>query len=291
MQATFAPTVPPIERAPRPEMLGKFVPTSIRRLPPVTRMHRPLQVALHGFISAGIFPLLQLRTRLNDYITLEQQQLELAAELTACHVDADDAKEVTDAAKNATASKSLKLIGDLTMLGAIAAIIIFLQQHGWTIAAVKQFYFRPPNPADPFAMAWLTLVSASYLLAIARINRHIVRLQQFTLAFNAATEGRCDPIGLPRLVWGVRPLHMIVAVPLMLLWAIWALPMLLAWGAYQSFAYSSDANFRADLSDRLTRLSGVPPVVDRAGMCSNPACGQPLSWEAKFCPRCGRAVQ
>ncbi len=291
MPAAFAPNIPPIPRAPRSELLGKFVPTSIRRLPPVTKMLRPLQVAFYGFFSAGIMPLLQLRTRLNEYTSLEQQQLELAAELVACHVDADDAQVVTAAAKNATSSRALRAFGDATMLGAIVSIVIFMQQHGWTLDAVRRLYFYPPNFADPFATAWLGLLSASYLLAIARVNRHVVRLQQFALAFNAAAEGRCDPIPLPRLVWGARPLHVIVAIPLMMLWAVWALPMLLAWGAYHSFAFRSDAIFRADLSDRLTRLSGVPPVVSRAGVCTNPACGKPLSWEAKFCPRCGRAVQ
>ncbi len=253
-------------------------------------MKRPLQVGLFGFFSAGIIPLLQLRTRLHEYTTLERQQVELASELAACHVPAIAAQELDRAAKMVHPSLLLARLLDLTTLGAIVAVLVALQQGGWSREAIKQFLFYPPTSLGTAGQVWFGLITISYILVHVRINRHLAQLQQFALAFNAATEGRTAPIAPVESVSGVRVGHMLVAIVLMLLWAIWALPMMLAWGAYQTFVFKTDARFRTDLSDRLVTLSGVSPVVDKAGLCDNPSCAQPLPWGAAFCPRCGRRI-
>jgi hypothetical protein len=69
----------------------------------------------------------------------------------------------------------------------------------------------------------------------------------------------------------------------------WAIPMMLAWGAYTQLLTSSDAPFRVELSSRLESLSGVTPVI-QAKVCANPACAQRLPEEAQFCTRCGHRV-
>lgn len=271
-------------------MLGRFVPTSLRRIPPVARVKRPLQVGLLGLFSAGIIPLLQLRTRLHEYTSLQRQQLELASELVACHVPVTAAHELDRATKMLHPSALLARLLDLTTLAAIVAVLVALQQGGWSRDAIKQFLFYPPTAISTAAQVWFGLITLSYILVHVRINRHLVQLQHFALAFNAATEGRTAPIAPVESVSGIRVGHMLVAIVLMLLWAIWALPMMLAWGAYHTFVYQTDARFRTELADRLVTLSGVTPVVDKAGLCDNPACAQPLPWGAAFCPRCGRSV-
>jgi hypothetical protein len=177
------------------------------------------------------------------------------------------------------------------MLGAIVAVIVAMQQGGWTRDAVRGFVLQAPDLRNPAIATWLGLVSAGYLLCLASIHRHVARLQQFALAFNASVDPNVGHIPIPKLPWWrVKPAYLIVAVAMMLLWSIWALPMMLAWGAWHGFVYRADAAFRNDLADRLTQLSGVAPVVDRASQCRNPACGASLSDDARFCPRCGSKV-
>ncbi len=287
MGASFSPPLPPVASPARAELLGKFVPTSISRMPPVARMLRPLQVGFFGFFTAGILPLLQLRSRLGEYISLERQQLDLAAELAGCHLDSIAADEIARAASKIVTPKWIAYLSDLSMIGAIIAVIASLQINQWTAAAFKQFLFIRAGQLDQAALSWLVLISISYLFLYFRINRHVAQLQHFALAFNAANENRFSPIAIPKQVWGIRFGHLLVAGIMLFYSAVWGVPMMLAWAAYQTFVYKVDAQFRADLSNRLQQLSGVDPVVDRAGLCRNPGCEQMLTWDARFCPRCG----
>jgi hypothetical protein len=175
-------------------------------------------------------------------------------------------------------------------MATIVAFIWAMTDLGWTFDAYRHLMLSAPAYLPESGIAWFGLVTISYVLMHMRINRHVSRLNDFALAFNASTEGRFPPIYAPQFTWGFRIGHLIVAGVLMLLWAVWALPMLVAWGAYQTFVQKVDVRFRADLSNRLQQLSGVVPVVKRAGICNNPGCDQPLPPEAHFCPRCGQRV-
>lgn len=290
MASTFAPTLPARVEPGRAEMLGRFVPTAISRIPPVARIKRPIQVAFFGILSAGIIPLLQLRRRVTEYVSLEQQQLDLAAELGACHLEPTAAQELSRAAERAKPSGVVDALADVALVGTIVFSMLAMTDLGWSLDAYRHLMLTSPTDLPQSAAAWFVAVCLSYVLLHLRINRHASRLHDFALAFNASTEGRLSPIYAPQFTWGVRVGHLIVAGVLMFFLALWALPMLLAWGAFQTFVQKVDVRFRSDLSNRLQQLSGVTPVVKRAGICNNPGCDQPLPPEARFCPRCGQRV-
>jgi hypothetical protein len=285
------PALPPVPRPPRAELLGKLVPSSVRRLPAIARPLGPFRLAWTSILTLGVLPLIQLRERQHRTIVLQQQQIELASELLAAHVPADDAKIVQEAAVATRPSKALAGLSGVVMLAAIACAFVAIQQQSWSIDAFKQLLFHPPSPNRPFALAWLAMLTAGYGLCWVQLNNHIGKLQQFTLAFNAVAGERASPMAPPPLVFGVRPLHILVAAVMMLFWMLWALPMMLAWAAFRSFVLRSDRTFRTQLADRLTTISGEKPVVGDVDCCRNPHCRAPAPVEARYCPRCGKSVR
>ena len=130
----------------------------------------------------------------------------------------------------------------------------------------------------------------SYLLTIVQANQQLVAMQQYALAFNAVLSGRAQPIDGPPLVWGLRPLYVLAGVALAAFGLVWALPMTLAWAALADFSQNAARDFRVQLAERMTDLSGVDPVMPTSDLCANPDCRNALPIEAMYCPRCGRPV-
>lgn len=291
MRLEFSPPIPTRAPADRALLLGRFVPAAVNRVPPVARVKGPLYVLFWGVLTAGILPLFQLRRRLNETFTLQAQQLELAGELVSCHLNPDDVSEITRAVEALGKDTALQTLTDILILGSMMALIGAFNLSGWSIDSYTHLLFQSPADQNIAGMWWFGLVCMSYLLLHARINRHISRLQDFALAFNATTEGRVPAIRLPRSTWGFRVWPVFLSgFMILVVGGLWIIPMLLAWSAFQTFIREIDTRFRSDLSDRLEQISGVAPVIRRAGVCQNPGCDQPLLPEARFCPRCGRPV-
>lgn len=275
---------------PRPDLLGRFVPTAIARVPPSARLERPIKLAFMGLLSAGFLPYLQLRNRLRNVISLERQQLDLASELLAAHLPEQEIPPLTESVARVHASKPIGWLADLCFTGALGSAVVWLAQHGWTSAALRTWYFTPPQSDDRLGVAALVLLVLAYVLQHVQTNRHVSTLQQYALAYNAVLDGRAAKVSSPALVWGIRPLYLIVGAVMMYFGLLWSLPMMLSWAAFRSFITRSDRLFRADLSTSLQAVSGVAPVVESAELCHNPQCRQPLPEDARFCPRCGRVV-
>jgi hypothetical protein len=287
----FAPAVLPVVAPPRGELLGRLVPTAVRRMPPVARPAGPLRLVWTSVLTLGVLPLIQLRDRLRRTILLQQQQLELAAELLTRSTPPDDAKFVEEAARAAHPSKALSGLSGVAMLGAIGCLLGALQAWGWTWASIKSLLLEPPTATSPFALGWLACLTAGYGLCWISLNHHVGRLQQFALAFNAVAGEKATPVQPPAFVYGVRPLYLLVAAAMMWLWMLWALPMMLAWAAHRTFVHRGDHVFRAQLADALTALSGERPVVADVDRCRNPLCGAPVGSTARYCPRCGKSAR
>lgn len=291
MRMEFSPPIPSHESPDRRLLLGRFVPAAVNRVPPVARVKGTLHVLFFGVLTAGIFPLFQLRKRLNETFLLQAQQLELAAELVVCHSDPQEALEMTRASGAVGKDTGFQTLTDILILGSLVALIGALNQSGWTIRSYTHLLFQSPSDQPVWGLWWFGLVCMSYLMLHARINRHISRLQDFALAFNTITHERVPPVYLPRPTWGLRVMTVILSGSMIVLvGGLWVIPMFLAWGAFQTFVLDIDTRFRSDLSDRLQQLSGIIPVVRRPGVCQNPGCDQPLLPETRFCPRCGRPV-
>lgn len=275
---------------PRPDLLGRFVPTAISRVPPSARLEGPIKLGVVGFLTAGFLPYLQLRTRLGNVLSLERQQLELGNELLAGHLAPDDLRPIEESTVRVAPSKPIGWIADLCFVGALGCAVAWLVQQGWTSDALRAWYLHPPPPDVPLAAGSLVLLILAYVLQHVQINRHISNLQQYALAYNAVLEDRSPRVAPPSLVTGVRPIYLLVGAAMMYFGLLWALPMMLSWAAFRSFILRSDRLFRADLSTSLQAISGVAPVVEAAELCHNPLCRQPLPEDARFCPRCGRVV-
>lgn len=280
--STFDPIVPPIATAARPEMLGRFVPTAMRRYSPVAKVQRPVRILLLGLLSAGMVPLLQLRERWTRTTNLQAQQFDLSAELLACHIESP---EVTAAAKAIRPSKFLTFLSGVAVLTAIVAAIAALTYYGWSLAGINKLYLQ--RPTDAFAWTWLISLSAGYLIVMWQINQHVAQQQDFALAYNATVEGKAPTIAAPPFVWGLLPVHLLIAGLMMYLWMLWGLPMMLAWAAFASFSQRSDPHFRIQIARSLEIVSGVEPVVGNADTCANLDCRGPMPETAMFCPRCG----
>jgi hypothetical protein len=271
-------------------MLGRFVPAAVRRQPPMARNLTPFRVALLGILTAGVVPLLQLRSRIAAIATLQQQQLELASELAGCHLDPTDAAELQRAAKRVNFPKGFVILSGLLAIAALVAAIAYMGDHGWYVHNYKRLILEPPSGRSPVQIVWMGTLTAGYLLLYSQLLRHAAGLQQFALALTATTDGRLQPIPSPPPPLGLKPVHIGVALVMMYFGMLWALPMLLAWGAYTQFLGRADGPFRDALSDRLEALSGVAPVIVPALRCPNPKCLASLPDEAQYCPRCGQSV-
>lgn len=291
MKMEFSPPIPTREPPDRRFLLGRFVPAAVKRVPPVARVKGPMYVLFWGILTAGIVPLFQLRRRLNETFSLQAQQLELAAELVSCYSDPQETSEITRVSQALGKDTGFQTLTDILILGSLVALIGALNQSGWTMDSYTHLLFQSPADQLIWGLWWFGLVCVSYLLLHARINRHIARLQDFALAFNAITHERVPQVYLPRPTWGLRIWSGVLSgFVILMVGGLWILPMILAWGAFQTFVQEMDTRFRSDLSERLERLSGITPVIRRAGVCQNPGCEQSLLPEARFCPRCGRPV-
>lgn len=269
------------------ELLGRFVPSALRRTPPTAKVWRLSRVAVLGFLTAGFWPCRALQVRLRQTLTLNAQQCGLAVQLLQKHWPADDVALVDEAAAGMNVSHAWLNASAVLMLAALALLVYWVADHHYDLAAVQQWWLRAPLPRDGVAWASAGCLSAAYLLLIVQINRQLVAMQQFALAFNAAAADKAGPIEPPPLVWGLKPAHLVVGVAGAVIGLVWALPMMLAWAAFAAFVRDAAYGFRVRLADRLASVGGVDPVVSLADLCPNPDCRHSLPFDAVFCPRCG----
>jgi len=221
-------------------------------------------------------------------VILQSQQIDLATELLAAH-EVQDIGVVKAAAANVTEQRGLERLMHLCVSSAMICAAASLFTNGWTREAFAQLLLRPPLMNDIGAIACLAFVTAACLLSLLMMNRHTVALQQYALAFNAQQPETKSPIAPPGLVFGLKPLHVIVAFVMAWFGVLWGVPAMLAWGAFGQMAYGTTQQFRVALADRLQEISGIEPVAREGNTCTAPGCGAAIPMSAAFCSRCGRA--
>jgi hypothetical protein len=149
--------------------------------------------------------------------------------------------------------------------------------------------------SDPLALLqsvfgiWSAVLILGYLIHLLHVQAHFSAVRRFLVRFNAvlALSGvRTVPLPrrsvMPGIIWLAGGLVMTV------FGAWWAVPMVLA-GSYQRRdAYRMHRDLGKILADRVEVLSQVKATPDVR--CLTPRCHALLRPDARFCPRCGSAV-
>ena len=264
------------------------MPTALRRVPSVAKAWSVPKLVVFGTLTAGFYPCHSLHTRVRETLALHAQQIELAAGWFAGRLPTDDAAELTAWAAKVRAGAVLSLLGTVLLLTSLACAAMQLSAVD-AIGHVPWAWLFVPR--SPLSLTAVGLLSLAYLLTIVRMNRQVVAMQQFVLAFNAVSEGQSSEISLPPMVWGGRLAYVAGGVLMAAVGMVWALPMMLAWAALREFSERSARGVRTALAERMTAASGVEPVVAPAALCTNPDCRLVSPPEAAYCPRCGRSTR
>lgn len=294
--SAFSPEVPPIPQSSQADLLGRFVPTGFRRMPPVAKIWRLPRLVLLAVATAGFYPLRALQVRLRQTQMFHAQQCDLASQLFDQHLPADEAAIIRDAAKGVRVHFGVLNISAVLMLAALAMLVVWLGQRGFSQDAFAQWWLHGPPVGDWIALASGALLVSACMLLFVQINMQIVAMQKLALAINAIdsddTAARNDvrPIDLPPLVYGLKIPHLVLGFVGGCFGLYWAFPLMLAWAAFTSFVRDSAFRFRVQLAERLGGMSGVDPVIPLSELCPNPDCRLSLPLDAEFCPRCGAAI-
>ena len=288
--STFNPELPAIQRLPRDDLLARFTPTALRRPSSVAKPLRPFRLAILGVLTAGWWPCRVLQIRMQRVSLMQARQLDLSADMLTRFAPAEDVQILRSAAARAEKRSWAAYLSAACLVVSIVCAAIFLSQHYWKHTAIVDFWLRPPLPGNGLAVASVVLLCVSYLLMWIRINQDVVAIQQFAQAVNAIAVKGMAPIRVPKFVWGVRPMYLIVGFVMAWFGLFWALPMSFAWAAFVTYANDTSHDFRVELAERLQTLSGVAPVIPTEDLCANPKCRGPLAFDAKYCPRCGTEV-
>lgn len=288
--SVFTPDIPPIPRPDPAGLLGRFVPSALRRVPPVAKIWPMPRLVLLAVATAGFYPCRALQVRLRQTVMMHAQQCELASQLLDSHLPADDAAITREAANEVRVGFGWLNLSSLLMLAALAMTVIWFAQNQFSHAAIRDWLIRPPLRGDMLAITSPSLLSAAFLVLIAQINYQIVAMQKFALAFNAVAGGRMRTIDVPQLVFGLKPVHLIFGGIGAYFGLVWALPLMLAWAAFTAFVRDSAYRFRVQLADRLGTISGVEPIIPLRDLCPSPDCRFSRPADAQFCPRCGTPI-
>lgn len=286
--SAFSPDVLPPIAVDEPRTAARFLPTALRRVPSVAKPWSVPRLVVFGLLTAGFYPCHALQTRVRETLAMHAQQFDLAARWFGDRLSPDDAAELTMPAARLRPSKAGSIFGSLLLLASLICAVIQLTAHG---VAGRSSWASLFVPQSPLMLVSVGLLSLSYLLTIVRMNRQIVAMQQFVLAFNAVRDDRTQPIDVPPMVWGARLPHVAAGVLMAAVGMVWALPMMLAWAALKDFSEHAVRGVRINLAERMAEASGVEPVVSPAALCTNPDCRLVSPAEAAYCPRCGRSTR
>lgn len=265
----------------------------------------------------GVLPMLLWPFRWAIYVSIERDQYMALAEWVRLHTRHPASARLV---ARADALRPNPLLSLLTGGGALGFIVLFMASLGGAydlslLASTYQFVrFEAGDVSFEQAMRHRVFLGWTALLAVAgfahwlQVQLHARRVRRFLDVFNQiALDEALAPVYLPQLGVGVRPLWSLAAVGLILINALWGLPLMLAGAVQRRYTCRAGPTARAALAGRTRDLLAygnrryapmpmppalpVPPVVPARIRCATPGCRLPLPAAARFCPRCGtRAV-
>jgi hypothetical protein len=250
-----------------------------------------------GLVTFGFLPLLLSRRR-----WLQQMEIERHLVSDALDVLPLSASEINDLRRDSARLNqqwfAAVLIG-LSLVAVIWFFLLWLGQENFSIpvllASTYKFHPRMLGNYYPWKrdlyIAWTLGLSLAYLAQWAAVQWHVTRMQHLAKKLNPLlqTRGRA-PIPMPQIGVGVSVRSIIGAAVMVLLGALWGIPMMLMAAAQRQYARRTAPQWRAAFSQPLPLIPLAGSPMTRAPICPNPRCQKSLPPSAAFCPRCGQKI-
>jgi hypothetical protein len=248
-------------------------------------------------LTGGILPTVMIPKWLKGIIAQHQQQLWHLAEWFRLQGNDPQIVELQTSTRQIRYNISLALLAVLFPLIALVTAIIALESNAMDSRSLYDLAFALPQ--SPEAIVFTLSILAGAVCNWVHLAWHQRNMNRWITDFNnIAPRIAVEPVPVPRLVVGVRPLWLLAGIALSASGAIWPIPLMLAGAAHRRYTLVASVKLRAMLGRRLRtilnnrqpplRMPRPMPTVIRA--CIRPSCRASLPVDAAFCPRCGTKV-
>ncbi|HEV2292638.1 MAG TPA: hypothetical protein VGR35_02210 [Tepidisphaeraceae bacterium] len=254
-----------------------------------------------GAVTFGVLPLLRWTQHFHRYVRLERQQLWHLAEWLRLQTAHPDAATLPDEAERIRWRGALAATAWLWL----AAVIIFFVTQLWNLPAPARtlasstFGARWRAATDAFRsdlfVAWTVGLLLAYALHWLHLQLHAGDVRRFAQKVNRVAEWEgVAPLSLPRAGSGAQPLWLLGALAMVMIGALWGVPLMLAGAVQRSYISRTSALLRAEAADRVRTMlllrrpaQRVPQFARAAIRCRGERCRAPIPLLANFCARCG----
>ena len=258
----FGPTIHVIDPPGPPDPLGEAVLHSL-----VGRLRRPrtwgpFKTLLLAAATFGLWPLLAWGRRFRDFAVTEHTQLWHVAEwvrLRTGHAQGDALQEMAERVRFNPAIRLLSLgLG----VGVAMALLIAMDWRGGMgslMSATYGYVWRVSGSSSGRARLLFTLwalgLSLAYALHWIAVQQYVIRVRRFIELLNTiARSQNVDPVWMPPVETGVRPMWLLAGVILLTLGAFWAVPLMLAGALQRRYINRSSQRMRIVLAHRIRAL-------------------------------------
>lgn len=277
----------------------------LRRLqtPIPARTWGPVFSGLIAWISLGLLPLWFWPRRWNALAETERLDM-LALAAWWRHRAGLDNDDDLDSAVRRLGSQPIFMIVSLLILAFVVAIMGLLFVEGWSFGQIRELtygyrpyvlrpFWRPLNAEAVYLhQVWMSGLFIAYGCQWVAVRSRTFAMQALVVSINRIA-GACGAraVSPPAVSSGLRPLWVGVAIVFCLMHAWWGIPLALAGAMQRRYMLVTSPRVRAALADQLRGI--ISPSAEEsstARFCRGERCRAWLSADAKFCPRCGLAV-
>ena len=260
------------------------------------------QAAVNGLLTFGLLPLWRLHGQFRNYITFERQQFWHVAEWLRVRRGGEDALALHDAVRKLRNSAALSVLKFLGAAAFLATVFVHLDGRfnlSRLIDRTYRFDWLRYWDQTPVWLAWVCGLGAAFAFHAWQVTLHRRQLERVVEQFNrVATREGVSPIKSPDLDLGLKPGWLVGAG--LLAWlggALWAIPMALAGAMQRRYINRTATRVRGEMLDRIRTMIAqqrpavaVPSFRLHGRRCDNPRCQATLKAGARYCSRCGIAV-
>lgn len=290
-----------------PDLLAGAALRALTREHPIPRGWGAAKTTLLGALTFGVLPLYAWPKTFRTVATIERQQLWHLAEWLRLRSGHRDAEGLTPLAEQ-VGFRPMMWAGSMLCLAVTVAVFAYQAARfgGFDLMDLRASTYNlgrltpphlTPEVAKQLFTTWTVGLCCAYALHWFHLQLHNANVRRFVEAFNVISEReQIDPVVVPAMGLGVRPLWTVGAVALVSVGAVWAIPMALS-GAIQARWPRQSRAVRGGLSDALRQMlisrrpaMRVSRPVKLGEFCFNDLCRSRVPPQARFCPRCGQVV-
>jgi hypothetical protein len=277
----------------------------LRRLqtPIPTRTWGPIFSGVVAWISVGLLPLWFWPRRWNALAETERLDMLALATWWRRRAAPEDAQHLDTAARR-LGPQPILMIVPLLILAFIGVLMMALFMDGWSIGQVRELtygyhpYFLRPfwRPLSPAAVhlhsIWMIGLIVAYGCQWIAVRSRVFAMQALVASINRVADGSgARAVSPPVACSGLRPLWVGVAIVFCMMHAWWGIPLVLAGAMQRRYMTVTSPRVHRGLADQLRGI--ISPSAEEssaARFCRGERCRAWLPADAKFCPRCGLAV-